>query len=250
MSKPKDKSVAQAPAADPAPKPAVPPKLVEKNVKHTFTAEEVAQLNVDFRQSFSTLRSVEADFDAVKASYKAKITEAESRMTTLDATLQAGFELRKTSCRVVYRPKDKKKDFYLAEPLPEGVSDITSGVAPVLTEDMVGDDFQIDLIQAESSFDRREEISIFPNAPGSQGVIVVGRYGGKWYSALRITVDSRRIEERLDVEQKMFGKRWDAINTAADRAIKWFNDALGKEAGKGFVAPIEKALESHVDRAE
>jgi hypothetical protein len=61
----------------------IKPKIETKSIKHTFTPEEVLQLNGDFRRSYDSLKSVEAEFDSVKATYKAKTTEAESRMETL-----------------------------------------------------------------------------------------------------------------------------------------------------------------------
>jgi hypothetical protein len=110
------------------------PIIVKKSVKHTFSPEEVATLNVDFGNAYDAVKSAEADFDAVKAVHKAKIQEAESKMTTLRATINAGFDFRETELYVVFRPADKKKDFYL----PQTAKDILEGFShkPILTEDM------------------------------------------------------------------------------------------------------------------
>jgi len=89
------------------------PKLIKRSVKHVFTPEETAALNVDFRNSFANLKAVEAEFDSVKASYKAKTTEAASRMETLATTLQAGFEIRDQNCVLVLDFKAGKKFYYL-----------------------------------------------------------------------------------------------------------------------------------------
>ena len=60
------------------------------------------------KQSFATLKSVVAEFDNVKAVWKAKTTEAESRMETLNSTLQAGFEMRDEQCVIVFDVKAGK----------------------------------------------------------------------------------------------------------------------------------------------
>ena len=54
-------------------------KIVKRNVKHVFTPEETAKLNVDFGQSFDALQSAEADKKSVVGTYTAKVQEAEAR---------------------------------------------------------------------------------------------------------------------------------------------------------------------------
>lgn len=129
------------------------PIIVKKSVKHIFSPNETKQLNVDFRQSYANLKAVEADADSVKSQLKAKVTEAESRMETLNATLQAGFEMRDKECIVVFRPADRKKDFYLASPAGDKLF-----MEPALTEAMTQQDFEQDLVQAESVFSDKTDL--------------------------------------------------------------------------------------------
>lgn len=139
-------------------KTAEPPKpiIVRRNVKHEFTPEETAELNTQFRQAYQTLKATEAEFDNVKAVWKSKTTEAEARMETLSATLNAGFEMRNQNTECVLRPLDKKKDFYLW-PAPE---DEAHGQL-IATEDMTPDDFAQDLIRAEAAFSKKVEIELW-----------------------------------------------------------------------------------------
>ena len=89
-----------------------PAKIESRSVRHDFTPEEVAAMHNDLLRSMEAKTCLEADLDQIKASFKAKITEAESRTTTLVTTLRAGFEMRNVRCRVEYRVKDREKDYY------------------------------------------------------------------------------------------------------------------------------------------
>jgi len=220
---------------------------LKKSVKHTFTAEEVATLNTEFRQAFANLKSVEAEFDSVKASYKAKTTEAESRMETLNAILQAGFEMRVEDCIVIFRPSAKKKDFFLQMDLVEG--ELAQNVTPCATEDMTQEDFEQDLIRAESTFDKRVEIVLW-DAGDDHGMMIVGTQLGRWFAAVRGNVGARKLEERLDNEQRSTKKRFDAIGQAAKRVQDWLKANLGKDAAKGFDEVIAKVLEDEKDKVE
>jgi hypothetical protein len=214
-----------------------------KNVKHPFSMEERSELGSCLARAFGTLRTVEAEFDQIKASYKAKITEAESRIETISANISAGFEMRNKSCRVVLYPKIRKKHFYLEDADP-----ITTG--PVLIEDMTADDFQEDLIQAERKFNYHEEIALFHPADGSKAVIVVGEWGGKWYAALRAQIGRFKLEERLDSEQPCYTKRFDGILRSGQRFMDWVLNSMGKETAKGFEESVAKAVEVHREREQ
>lgn len=220
------------------------PIIVKKSCKHVFTPEEIAALNVDFGTAYDAVKSAEADFDAVKSVHKAKITEAESRMVTLRATINAGFEMRVKELTCVFRPKDKKKDFY---PMLDGEPNYAAG--HVLIEDMTQDDFQQELIQAESVFSKKKEIELW-NAGEDKGLLIVGQLGDKWYSALRGNVGKQVIEERLDSEQKAFKERKVAIAIAAKRCDEWLALTLGKDAAKGFRSGIETAVQGESDKVE
>lgn len=233
--------------------PAQKPLIVKKSVRHVFTPAEIAGLNVDFRQAFANLRSVEAEFDNVRASYKAKVTEAEARMATLDATLQAGCEQRDKECVVIFDVPNAKKHFHIAETYLVG--NITGQPAennplPVLTENMTPADFEQDLLRAESAFDDKSVIPLW-EADTDHGVIVVGKLAGKWFSAVRGNVgQSHKLDERLDSEQKCFKKRADAIEVAGKRAMDWLEKSLGKDAAKGFADGIASAVLKEVEKVE
>lgn len=226
------------------------PITIKKSVRHDFTADEIKQLNVDFGNAYDTLRATEAEFDNVKAVWKAKTTEAESRMTTLRATINAGFEQRLKDCVVIFRPTDGKKDFYLAETFSTGsISGQISAEAKLLcTEDMTQADFEQDLIQADSAFENRGEIELW-NAEADCGLIVVGSQGGKWFAAVRGSVGKHRIEERLDSEQPASKKRFDAIQRASNRVNEWLKSTLGRDAAKGFEEAIYQAVEAEKEKA-
>lgn len=224
------------------------PILVKKSVKHSFTKEEVAQLNVDFGLAYDHLRTVEAEFDSVKASYKAKTQEAESTMTMLRASINAGFEFRMKELCVVFRTADKKKDYYLVPP-SEFKGSPQDFAMPVLTEDMTTDDFQQDLIQAESIFSNRKELTLW-QAGNDLGLLIIGQLGAKWYSALRCNVGAIKLEERLDSEQKAFKERQMAVNVGANRAEAWLEDNLGVDTAKGFVDSLDKATKAEAGKVE
>jgi hypothetical protein len=221
-------------------------KIVKRSVKHTFTTEETAQLNTEFRQSFANLKSVEAEFDSVKASYKAKTTEAESRMETLNATLQAGFELQDKSCVVIMDMKSGKKSFYLESDLVDG--EIPKGVEPVIVEDITDADRQQELIEAEARFEAREDIELFSPAGDDHGLLMVGRFEGKWFSALRVKIGTRVISERLDSEQSCSNKRCDQVKLACKFFNGWLDKNLGKEEAKGFMNAVNLAIVAHAER--
>lgn len=189
----------------------IPPKykLIGRSVKHVFTTGETAALNVDFRNSFANLKAVEAEFDSVKASYKAKTTEAESRMETLNTTLQAGFEIRDKKCVLVMDFKEGKKYFFPQEALPEDWEKVYLHAESwpkdqaAIVEPITDADRQAELLEAEAKFEKREEIELFAPAGEDSGVLIVGRLAGKWFTALRIKIGTRVINERLDGKQDM-----------------------------------------------
>jgi len=113
------------------------PKIEVKAVKHVFTLEERDEVGGMLARALATLRGINAEFDEVKASYKFKIAEAEAAIGSLETKRTNGFEFRSENCRVVYRAKDRKKDYFLEND--------PADAAPVLTESMTAEDFQADL---------------------------------------------------------------------------------------------------------
>lgn len=230
-------------------------KIEVKNVKHSFTFAERDELGGDLARALAGLRGVEAEFDQIKASFKAKITEFEARIDRLSTDRMNGFVMRDERCVVMYRPKDREKDYLLERDVLAWVENKSgpakSGPAPVvlLTEKMTEADFQAELIEAESIFDHQSKIDVFPPAGADQGVLIVGQLKGAWYSALRITVGKFKLQERLDSEQKSFKDRAGAITVAIARAKEWFKENL-KEAAKGFDGNLDKVIEANKEKAE
>lgn len=235
-SEPEIESETETATADPS------PKLETKVIRHDFTPTERNTIGSDLARAIAGLRGTQAEFDQVKASYKARTTEAEARIDSLSTSLMNGFDMRETRCRVAYSPKERLK-FYFREQDPVDAE-------PVMTEEMTAEDFQAELIQAESDFERREELQLFPPAGNDRGIMVVGRFKGMWFAALRVRVGAHKLEERLDSEQASSKKRADAVRRTAKRAQNWLADALGKDAAKGFEQPIDAMVSSQKEREE
>lgn len=165
-------------------------KIEVKNVKHVFTEAERNALGDSLARTIGAKRGNEAEFDQVKSSFKAKITENEARIDRLSTDLVNGFEMRDKKCIVVFRPKDRQKDYYLEGTDPE--------TQPLVTEEMTRDDYQADLLQAESKFDLREEINLFQPQENDAGILAVGKLAGNWFTALRVKIGKLELTERLD----------------------------------------------------
>jgi hypothetical protein len=227
------------------------PKIETKSIKHTFTPEEIAKLNVDFGQAFDALGAAEADFEAIKAVHKSKITGAETTMTTLRCTINAGFEMRPEKCRVLFAPKESKKFYYLESAFQvDQDGEPTDFNEPVLVEPMTPADFQAELIEAEAKFELREEIPLFTPANDDNGALIVGRFGKKWYAALRVKIGTRILGERLDSEQPASKERFDAVKRGCKRFNDWLNANLGADGAKGFQNSIADVLAKHKEREE
>lgn len=213
--------------------------IVEKRlVKHTFNPVERLELSEQLCVALADEENANAEFDAVKATFKGKIANAESLVSTLASSIRAGFEMRNKDCEIRFRLPDRKKDVVCIE----------TGEL-VATEDMSANDMQMELIQAESAFENREEIELFRAGPDA-GILVVGKLKDRWFAALRIQIGDKRLEQRLDSEQKSTKARWDAINTRATAAIKWINDTCGTKEAEGFEPLIGKAIEGQKEKVE
>jgi len=221
----------------------LPVKIEVKAIKHAFTLDERDQLGADLAQAIGALRQIEFELDQLKSSYKAKTNEAEARINKLSTDRTAGWEFRNERCRVRYFPQDRRKKYFLESDVKEENC--------LLDEEMAGDDFQQELIQADQKFDHLEKIALFPPAGSfDQGVLIVGQLGKLWYSAIRVTVGKQVLNERMDSEQPGAKERWGAINQAADRYEDWLMHALGKDSSAGFRNPMISALEPHRERVE
>jgi len=220
-------------------------KIENKTVKYTFSHNEREQLGGELARSFGALRGIEAEFDQVKASYKSRTAEAEAKIDRISTNITNGFDMRDVDCFVAYRASDKEKDYYLLE--EAAIAGDRTNV--VLTERMTADDFQQELIEAESAFDAREELELFTPVGDDRGVLVVGRMAGKWFSALRVKIGKLEINERLDAEQKCCINRSDAVASAVKRANDWSKKNL-KALADGFQSKFNAVADSQKERVE
>lgn len=221
-------------------------RIVEKMVRHTFTDAERHDLGATLARSIGERRVLEAECDQVKASYKARLSEVEAKVESVATDLSNGFDYRNKPCVVLFKPKDRKKFFIPREDFERDGEE----AEPAVVEEMTQDDYQADLIEAESVFESREEIQLFPVAGADRGVLAIGRLKGKWFTALRIRVGRHHIDERLDTEQRSCKLRQDAVNRGAKRASDWLLDTLGKDAAAGFKDAILNAVEAQKEREE
>ncbi len=225
-------------------------KIVKRSVKHEFTPEEIAALNVEFGGAYDAVQSVTADFDSIKAVHKAKITEAESRMTTLRCRINAGFENREKPCVRILDLAKGKKYFFLETDIHPETGLVLNPDKPVITEDLTDADRQQELLEAEEAFENRENIELFKPAGQDVGTLTVGRLNGKWFSALRVTIGKNTVKERLDGEQKTTKGRPDAVKQGVKRFTAWVEEQLGKEPAKGFTNAANLVIAEHAEREE
>ena len=217
------------------------PEIHTKLIKHVFTLEERAELGSELSRAFRTLTNIEAEADEIKASIKSRLTRAQAEIGSLTTDIGNGFSMISTRCEVVYFPAERVKRFYMV-----GLSG--TGASHIAEDAMTPEDFEQDLIRAESKFECRKEITIFnvPVAKSSAfdiGTLTLGRFDNHWFSALKIKIGRNVLEERLDSEQPSCKKRSDALSKAAKRLKEWLTTALGKDTAKGFEGPIATALE-------
>lgn len=224
------------------------PKTEIKNLKHTFSESERNQIGGDLARAISTLRGINAEFDSAKSGFKSRITASEAQIDSLSTALVNGFDMRNKNCVVVFRPKEKEKDYVLEDEWNRAQESVTP-FEVALTEPMRPEDYHYELIQAESAFDCREEIEIFKPADDDNGVLVVGKFGGKWYGALRVKIGKLEIAERLDSEQKCFKKRSDAVSVTVKRFQQWSKENL-KDLASGFQSAAADVIEAHKERED
>ena len=158
--------------------------------------------------------------------------------------------MREAECFVVYRPADKLKDYYVNEAAAINAAQPGgNNLCAALTERMTADDFQQELIEAESKFDNREEIALFQPVAGDRGILVVGRFAGKWFGALRVKIGKLELNERLDSEQPCTITRADAVKVALKRVNEWAKTNL-KDLAAGFQASFDEVEKLHSERVE
>lgn len=220
-------------------------KTEVKNIKHAYTDTELNELGASLARAIGTLRGIENEFDQVKSSYKAKTSEAEAKIDSLSTSRVNGFEMRNEKCVVVFRPKQREKDFYLETEF----NDKDGKATVLLTESMNQEDYALELFQAESVFDLRTELELFKPVDDDRGILIVGKFGKLWYQALRVKIGKLELTERLDSEQKGFKERADAVSSAAKRMKEWLTKNL-KDRSRGFEDGINAVVDANKDLAE
>lgn len=218
-----------------------PQKVGLKLVKHILTPTEKQQLGLSLAQALGEMRGVEAELEQVKAEYKSKTRTIETRINGLETSITNGFQMVNRECVVVFFPDKKEKHFFV-----EG-DDVTKA-DPVAVETMTNEDFVTELLAAESNFEQREELQLFPTAGEDFGFLIVGKMNKHWYGALRVRVGRKKIEERLDSDQLSFKKRYDCITKSMKRYNEWLVKELGKETAVGFQSGIHEVLNSQKEK--
>lgn len=213
-----------------------PKRTYTRTIKCSFTDKERMGLGMDLSNAIGRQRNVESEFDDVKASYKAKLSAVEAEIDRLSTAITAGFEMRSVKLQVVFRPKDRKKDFY---PLD---SDKTG--EPVLTEEMTEEDYALELIEAEEVYLDKINTEVFPK-DGSNGVeFISGRLGSKWFCVIRGAMrKGQKIEERLDSEQPSFKGRLAAVAAASKRYKEWLSKFTKNDDFGAIIDTHDKAIE-------
>lgn len=225
------------------------PQIEVKLIKHTFTTEESNDLGMQLARAHTTLSEIDAEFELLKSNFKSRTAEQEAIIGRASSARLAGYEMRNARCRVVFRPKAGKKDYFLEH--------AESNAAPVLTEEMTGADMQAHLIPDEPKFENREALKLW-HENGNDSLMEVGRLtpelcGSKtamWFAALNVMVGGCVLLESLDNNQPCATKRIDIIRRAAKRCKAWLMDELGKETAEGFYAGIDAAVEAQKEREE
>lgn len=220
------------------PEQKIKPVIVDRPVKHQFTDAEMSALARKLGGELDQLKAYEDEFDSIKSTWKGKIETSEANVSAIGTLCRSGFEFRITPCRVEFDVPNKVKRFFVAD----------TGEAAG-EEKMTPDDYQQELVQAESVFERKEVIPLY-DANTDKGAIIVGQLKGKWFAAARLNVGAKMLTQRLDSEQKSFKNRWDSIQTASKGALAWIEENVDVKAAKGFVDVFAKAIEPHKERAE
>lgn len=214
------------------------PVIIDRPVKHQFTDAEMSALARKLGGELDQLNAYKDEFDSIKSTWKGKIETSEANVSAIGSLCRSGFEFRITPCVVTYDVPAKLKRFFVADTNE-----------PAGEEKMTAEDYQQELLQAESVFDRRETIPLY-DANTDKGVIVVGALKGKWFAAARLNVGAKMLTQRLDSEQKSFKSRFDAIQAVSKGALSWIEENVDVKAAKGFVDVFQKAIEPHKERAE
>lgn len=225
-------------------------KIVKLNVKHILVADEIAALNLQFRQHDRSAADLEDEAKSVKKGYDAKIAAEEAIKSRIGTTLDAGFEFRDKDCVRVLDIKAGKKFHYLAEVLDADTGELPADAKPIQTEPLTDEDRQTELFEAEQAFEKLEAIALFPEAGADIGILKVGRLNDKWFSAVDAVIGKTSHKERLDGDQPAFKKRADAVKKGLKRFLDFIEATTDRETMKGFENHANLVLAEHAERVE
>jgi len=224
------------------------PEIEIKLIKHILTLEERDEIGGELAAAHSKLCEINGEFDQVKASYKAKVTEQESKIGRISSLRNAGYEMRNARCRVEYFPKEARKKYWLE--FADAKAD------PVLIEDMSAADVQAKLIPDAPALDATHELILWDSEADGKCLMIIGRMKqeapkkDQWFAALDLRIGGESLCEELMNGQPTATVRQDIIARAAKRCKTWLVKAVGKEAAQGFHAQIDAAVESQKERVE
>lgn len=218
-----------------------PQKVGLKLVKHLLSPSEKQQLGLSLAQALGEMRGIEKELDQVKAEYKSKVSSVETRMSGLETSITNGFQMVQRECVVVFHPEKKEKHFFID-------GDDVEKAEPVAVETMTNEDYVTELLAAESNFEERAELQIFPTAGDDFGFLIIGKMNKMWYGALRVKIGRKEIKERLDSDQLSFKKRFDCVAKSAKRFSEWLTKELGKEDATGFKNAVAALVESQKEK--
>lgn len=257
------------PAEEQKPTPEPVQKIREeiKQVKYTFSNQEMLDLGKDLAGKTTDLGNISDEAKSVAKGYKSKEAEIEGSIGVLTEKIKTGYELRPMKCRVVFRSRDGKKDYFRAD---------TGELA--LTEQMTNADLQMDLelehkkqakdekpketikpgeglvtIKPEDLDAVQETISstidIWPDELESMAQLTLYRVKGLWTFAIQANVGDWVYFSQIDTSEKGSKERYDAIKRAMKLLRAEMKDGIG-EAAEGFYAHIDRVLEAESGKVE
>ena len=223
------------------------PKHTEKKcevrtIKHVYTNDEKLIIGNDLAHAHEKLGQIEAEFDEVKAGFKARAAEQEAKVGVLATNLRNGYDMRSARVWVTMIPKTGKKEWRLETD--------DSDAIPVLIEAMEPEDYQAAMELAEREFEAKEEIQLFNPAGASNGILVVGRVKDRWYSAIRCNVAGEILSENLSTEGKSWKNRRDCVRQTCARFSAWVTDVHGADIAAGFASQVDDVIQAHKEREE
>lgn len=224
-----------------------------KHIKHTFSREEREAISEKLVKQLSDQNTLTLEANQIKSSYKAKLDESAAQVASLAGNLQAGFEMRPVECRVVFRPKQGKKDYFRTD---------TGELAH--TEDMTQSDFQTNLDferQAEREAKAEEEakakqesatrssgqesLTVWDEAD-SRALVILERDGELFLASCKASCGGQGYVGGV----KRFKERYAGIEWALKKLRSWLRVTFGKDTAAGFEKHINRVLDLEKGKVE